>query len=219
MVASPSGDRRANRRKRRPAAGSHLPLPEFFSSSGTTPIMHPSKGACFGRERRYHATVRKPLPSEAAVGETHSMDWKRSIVRGLDVACRAIDKLAYRPAVVRATMRVPRWWNCELARLSVLLDDRWHTGNWGDWRPGSVCDVCGRRAAWLTLGGPEEDGLDSDDNAPGPALPLDDEALSLCYWCHLPMPITTDAELAAAIDAARSRSIAWAWRWRSTLPY
>ena len=143
--------------------------------------------------------------------ETLSMHGRRAIVRGLDLACRAVDGLAYRPAVVRATLRLPRWWNCELARLSVALDDRWHTGYWDGWRPVGLCEVCGRRAAWFVLGGTS--GASSSHR-----LPLDDDALNLCFWCHLPMPITTETELDVASDRARSRSIAWAWRRRSTLP-
>ena len=147
------------------------------------------------------------------------MKFKRAIVRGFDVACRAVDELAYRPAVVRATKRVPHGWNCQLARLSVALDDRWHTDVWGDWRPDGICEVCGRRAAWLVLGGPDDDDLDLDlDDSSHAVLPLDDRALNLCFWCHLAMPITTNEELASAIDEAHSRSIAWTWRCRDTLP-
>ena len=35
------------------------------------------------------------------------MKFNRAIVRGLDVACLAVDELAYRPAVVRATNAFP----------------------------------------------------------------------------------------------------------------
>jgi hypothetical protein len=147
------------------------------------------------------------------------MQFRRAVVRGLDVACRGVDELAYRPAVVRATYRLPRWWNCQLARLSVALDDRWHTGVWGDWRPDGICEVCGRRAAWLVLGGPHEDDPDlGEDFSSGAALPLDDQAMNLCFWCRLPMPVTTGEELASATDDARSRSVAWAWRRRDTRP-
>jgi hypothetical protein len=30
-----------------------------------------------------------------------------------------IDEVAYRPAVVKVTMPLPRWWRCDLARLSM----------------------------------------------------------------------------------------------------
>jgi hypothetical protein len=62
--------------------------------------------------------------------------WKLRLVRALNTACRAVDDVAYRPAVVRLTMPLPRWWNCELAHLSMRLDDHWGTGYWkGDIAP------------------------------------------------------------------------------------
>ena len=85
------------------------------------------------------------------------MSIKRAIVRGLNDACWAVDEIAYRPVVVRLTLWLPRWWRCDLARLSMYLDDRWGL-DW--WRsddappaPSGVCAACKRRAAWLVLGG------------------------------------------------------------------
>jgi len=55
---------------------------------------------------------------------------ERKIVSLLNLACTAIDAVAYRPVVVRLTRRLPRWWRCDLTRLSMFLDDRWNTGYW-----------------------------------------------------------------------------------------
>ena len=55
---------------------------------------------------------------------------KRKIVSLLNLACTAIDAVPYRPVVVRLTRRLPRWWRCDLTRLSMFLDDHWNTGYW-----------------------------------------------------------------------------------------
>ncbi|MGH7746456.1 MAG: hypothetical protein ACREQ5_17105 [Candidatus Dormibacteria bacterium] len=83
-------------------------------------------------------------------------------VRTLDRLCQMVDEVAYRPAVVKTTLRLPRWWRCDLARLSVWLDNRWDTGRWRDGgRPDSLCRACGRRAAWLDIFW-EEEGVTDD---------------------------------------------------------
>jgi len=94
----------------------------------------------------------------------------------------------------------------------VWLDDRWHTGYMGDWGPGPLCRACHRRTAWLTVGGydPELDPepLDADDF-------MGHHPVHLCYWCRLDRdagPITSEAELVAALEQARRRSVSWSWR-------
>ena len=139
------------------------------------------------------------------------MRWKYGIVKGLETACRRVDDVAYRPAVVRLTLRLPRWWRCELSRLSARLDDRWGTGYWGEWAaPNGLCDVCGRRAAWLVTGGPDEDA-----DPPYPEDYLAQHPLHTCSWCRLvpSKPIASSADLAEAVARARAGSIAWRWRW------
>jgi hypothetical protein len=78
---------------------------------------------------------------------------RRALVRALAVTDAAIDEVLYRPAVVKAFARLSRWWNCDLARLSMRLDDRWGTGYWDEAgiAPGAPCDARGRRAAILWL--------------------------------------------------------------------
>jgi len=144
------------------------------------------------------------------------MHWRYRLVRALNSACTVVDDVAYRPAVVRLTLRLPRWWHCELADLSMRLDDRWETGYWsGELAPAApegVCDVCHRRAAWLVVGGPDED--DPDAEYPDDHY-LFEHPLHICSWCHVDLgPIRSAADLERAVARARSRSIAWRWRWR-----
>jgi hypothetical protein len=139
------------------------------------------------------------------------MSQRRSLVAALDRACGVVDAVAYRPAVVKLTSRLPRWWRCELARLSVWLDDRWSTGYWADGgAPEGLCDACGRRAAWLVVGGRDwmED-IERDHSF------MEGHPVHLCGYCNLPPdPIETQAQLAAALASARDHSIAWRWRTR-----
>jgi len=162
--------------------------------------------------------------AKAHVGQYSGMSldrqdgWMRGrywIVKGLDSACGLVDAVVYRPAVVRLTVRIPRWWRCELARSSEHLDDRWGTGYWGEFAaPNGLFDVCQRRAAWLTVGGTDGD---EDDDPPDPDHYLAEHPLHTCSWCHVPpsaFPIESAADLAEAITLARARSLGWHWRWR-----
>jgi hypothetical protein len=136
------------------------------------------------------------------------MSVRRSLVGALDRACGVVDTFAYAPAVVKLTSRLPRWWCCELARLSVCLDNRWSSGYWEDGgAPEGLCDACGRRAAWLVVGGRDwmED-IEPDDSF------MESHPVHLCGYCNLPPgPIETPAQLAAALACARDHSIAWSW--------
>ncbi|MFN2472003.1 MAG: hypothetical protein ABR583_13655 [Gaiellaceae bacterium] len=136
------------------------------------------------------------------------MDARRLTVCALNAACYAIDEVAYRPAVVRLTERLPRWWRCELGRLAAWLDERWDTGVWGEFAgPGGACDACGRRAAWLDLGGIDPDDPDSEDF-------LARHRIVLCGWCDLDpawFPIEDAETLRAALAGARARSVSWRW--------
>jgi hypothetical protein len=119
-----------------------------------------------------------------------------------------------RPAIVRLTLGLPRWWRCELAHLSMRLDDRWQTGYWtGDLAPAApegLCDVCQRRAAWLVIGGRDE-----DEPTEYPDDYLFDHPLHVCAWCRLDLvPIRNRDDLERAVQDARARSVAWRWRWR-----
>lgn len=128
------------------------------------------------------------------------------LVRLLNSACVFVDELLYRPAAVRLGLSLPRWWNCNLARVSASLDQRWGTGFWrsesSPARPGPPCDACGRRPAIFAL-----------DVAGGPD---DIVALQLCGWCHVRAPVLTPTNIASELHDARRRSVAWTWRWRST---
>lgn len=140
-------------------------------------------------------------------------------MRALNNACTAVDAVAYRPAAVKLTLPLPRWWSCQLARLSMRLDERWATGYWssadGPAVPGGRCDACTRRPAWLVVGGRwDEDDPDHPFAYEHPAL--DARAVHLCGWCRLEPdagePIRDSADLERALARARARSIAWHWR-------
>jgi hypothetical protein len=139
------------------------------------------------------------------------------IVQALNTACTLVDGVACRPAVVRLTRPLPRWWNCELAHLSMRLDDRWGTGYWSSPyappAPAGRCEACRRRAAWLVVGGPLEPELlegEEDD------LYLATHKVELCSWCRLAddAPIRTATDLERALRRAGDASIGWFWRWR-----
>ena len=136
-------------------------------------------------------------------------------MRATHSACLLVDEVLYRPAVVKLAERFPRWWTCELARLSMWLDDRWETGFWGS-RHGppdldGPCEACGRRAAWLVV-------WDWDDEDWGGVPPEGFNIrwpVQLCGWCKLDgqgFP-ASEEELDRALQRARHRSVSWRWRW------
>lgn len=148
----------------------------------------------------------------SAVG---SKNLKRAVVRGLNRACTWVDDVAYRPVVVRLTARLPRAWNCQLAHLSMALDDRWGTGYWqselAPAAPNGPCAACRRRAAWLVVGGADpEDG----ESRGGSLSYLDRHPVELCGWCRLDtsLPVHTREEVERMLAEAGARSIGWRWR-------
>jgi hypothetical protein len=134
-----------------------------------------------------------------------------------------LDEVLYRPAVVKAFRWVPRWWLCDLAKLSLALDDRWGVGYWdqADIVPGRPCEACGRRASIHVIGGPSDDESDESDESDeahtereaGGETFLDDRAVYLCGWCHVEGPILSEHDLKRELDAAAQDSVAWRWRW------
>ena len=138
---------------------------------------------------------------------------KRFVVAGLDRADRVLDQLLYRPAVVKLTARLPRWWLCDLSKLSIRLDDRWSIGYWDaeSLAPGPPCDACGRRASIFEVGGWAEGEAGADEEF------MAKRTVALCGWCKLPTgSITSEGELQAAMREARERSVSWRWRWRAS---
>lgn len=139
--------------------------------------------------------------------------------RGLNRLCMWVDYIAYRPAIVRLTIRLPRWWNCHFVRLSMWLDDRWETGYWDEleWAPDGLCEACNRRAAWLMIGGSWVDEPEIWDEDEEPEY-LDRHPVHICFWC-MPIFDTSERDDKAAIDLALveagRESIAWSWRWRT----
>jgi hypothetical protein len=134
---------------------------------------------------------------------------RRAVVIALERADEALDEVLYRPAVVKATLPLPRWWRCDLAKFSVWLDDLWHVGYWDEDSivPGSACDACGRRAAIHVYGGDDPD----DDDPPDDLLAH--QPVYLCGWCSIRGPVLTADDLRRELDAARAYSVAWRWRW------
>ena len=137
---------------------------------------------------------------------------KKALISSLARADDAVDAIAYRPAVVKAFAWVPRWWRCDLARLSIALDRRWGVGWWDDYGPSGVCEACGRRAAWVVIGGWDEDLL-GPRTASSTAF-VDDRQVRLCGWCHLsdgPFPQSED-QLQEELRQAGAESVSWRWR-------
>jgi hypothetical protein len=143
------------------------------------------------------------------------MNWKRAVVTGLNRCCELVDEIAYRPAVIRLTLPLPRWWRCEFSHLSMRLDARWNLGLWDTGRertlaPGGECDICHRRPAMHEVGGSMEDlGVEADGSY------MEAHPLQTCGWCKLPYgEIGNDQQFAAGISDARARSISLRrWRW------
>jgi len=82
------------------------------------------------------------------------LSFRWMVVRLLAIVDEALDQLLYRPAVVRLFSWLPRWWLCDVARVSMALDDRRRLGYWAaaGIAPGGVCEACGRRAAIHVVG-------------------------------------------------------------------
>lgn len=133
---------------------------------------------------------------------------RRTLVHGLAKADQALDEVLYRPAVVKAFAWLPRWWLCDLAKLSMKLDDRWGTGWWQavGIEPDGPCEACGRRAAIHVYGGSWDEEPLADYLAVRP--------VRVCGWCQLGSPLLNEADLKRELRLARADSIAWRWRWR-----
>jgi hypothetical protein len=114
-------------------------------------------------------------------------------------------------------MRLPRWWNCELARLSIWLNDRWGTHHWvGSWAPGGPCDACHRRPSWLVIGGSWIDEPEIWDEGEEPEY-LDVHPVEVCFWCKPDLGSADRDDRAGvelALREAGRQSVAWRWRSR-----
>ena len=143
-----------------------------------------------------------------------------ALVRALNTGCALVDDVAYRPAVVNLTAVLPWFWCCHLARLSMALDKRWQTGYWegpdAPPVPNGPCEACGRRAAWLVMGGAYLDEPERFDADEKPDY-LDTHPVILCSWCKPhsdpSRPPQNADDVRGLLDDARARSIAWRWRW------
>ena len=137
---------------------------------------------------------------------------KRAIVVGLAKVDGALDEVLYRPAVVKAFAWVPRWWQCDLAKFSMALDDRWLVGYWSEAiPPGRPCEACGRRAAIHVYGGTE--GLDIEDWT-DEEIAASGRPVELCGWCQIRGEVLTEEQLQRAGRDAAADSVSWRWRWR-----
>ena len=134
------------------------------------------------------------------------MNARHVVVGALARLDELLDGLLYRPAVVKAFSWLPRWWLCDLAKLSMRLDDRWQTEWWSDVGifPGRPCEACGPRASIHVYGG-----LDDSDEALGDFL--ESRPVHLCGWCHLGEPVKSEEDLDRALASARTASISWRW--------
>ena len=139
---------------------------------------------------------------------------KRVLVRAMARADDLLDEVLYRPAIVKAFTWLPRWWLCDLAKLSMVLDDRWSVGYWdeADIAPGRPCEACGRRASIHVFGGDLDD--DEPDDLRGDNHFLDEKIVHVCGWCHIEGPIRNEDDLQRELAAAAGDSVAWRWRWQ-----
>lgn len=134
---------------------------------------------------------------------------KRVLILVLAKVDEALDEVLYRPAVVKAFIWLPRWWLCDLAKVSIALDDRWKIGYWDEVGivPGRACEACGRRASIHVYGGrdPDEDPV-SDF--------LESRPVFTCGWCHLTGPMLNEGDVERELALARADSVGWRWTWR-----
>src|SRR6266576_7237250 len=74
---------------------------------------------------------------------------------------------------------MPRWWQCNLAKASIRLDDRWSTRYWTEdsMYPGGPCAACGRRASIHVQGE-----LEADDAPIGDYVEA--HPVYTCGWCQ-----------------------------------
>ncbi len=117
--------------------------------------------------------------------------------------------------VKKAFVWLPRWWSCDLAKLSMVLDDRWQVGYWAEAgiAPGRPCEACSRRASIHVLGGRD------DDSPEDPHSVVGDRPVYVCGWCQVRGQIDSAARLVAALAEAREDSISrWRWRVRREVP-
>ncbi len=132
------------------------------------------------------------------------LSFRWMVVRLLAIVDEALDQLLYRPAVVRLFSWLPRWWLCDVGRVSMALDDRRRLGYWAaaGIAPGGVCEACGRRAAIHVVGRSEW----GEEALPGDAgWFLDNHPMYLCGWCSIRTPIEDQADLDAALKEAPAR--------------
>ncbi len=142
------------------------------------------------------------------------------IVRGLNACCNAVDLVAYRPFAVKAIEWSPVFWRCQLANLSIKLDNKWKTAYWDSEIPETpldLCDACQRRASWLCVGGTDKDedlewDFDGDD---ADYLYFSKHPVNLCSYCELNdegSPPQNSTELKQLLNEARFRSVSWRWK-------
>jgi hypothetical protein len=138
---------------------------------------------------------------------------KRIVVRALARTDEVVDELLYRPAVMKAFSHLPRWWLCDLAKLSMRMDDRWGTGYWKSaWiAPGGPCEACGRRASIHVYGGRDPDLGAVHDY-------MENHPVHVCGWCHLEGPMSNEADIERELALARLDSVSWRWRWSARRP-
>ena len=132
---------------------------------------------------------------------------KRIVVVVLAKVDEVLDVVLYRPAVVKAFLWLPRWWLCDLAKLSMRLDDLWGSGYWENAiAPGDPCEACGRRASIHVYGGPDTDLGAVHDY-------MENHPVHVCGWCDLGGPMLSQADIERELALARADSVAWRWRW------
>lgn len=131
----------------------------------------------------------------------------------------AVDSVFYRPAIVKALRYLPRYWQCDFARLSGYLDRQWQTGFWDvDGEDGVIhhvavgppCEACGRRASTLLIGRMK----DWDPTFPNVGDMWDEREVELCDWCGKEFcqeAVRSEDELQSELERVRKRTVSWRW--------
>ncbi len=144
---------------------------------------------------------------------------RRGIVTALWRMDDYVDWILLRPVTVQLFSFLPRWWQCELAKLSERLDERWKTGVWNiQLDPnvnerlivGPVCDACRKRASSVTVG-PMGEGGDTEGHEQGF---FDTHEIGLCSWCAPEFRdegIESEADLQKELERVRDRTVSWRW--------
>ena len=115
----------------------------------------------------------------------------RPVIVVLRLLCGLFDRVFYSPLLIRAQKAIGRsspLWSCQLAKMSISIDERFGAKSWGDFGPLGLCQVCEWREAWLLV-------------------ELDDVDYVACYRCSQVVLECRDDEVEPTPNEVRRRSL------------